>query len=438
MRLMLWLIISIGLGSIIAFAYVTWRNWIAPWQQIERLVRQITAGERPRTFLVEGGRRARQISLALENIFARQHAIAEQFAQRESGTKTILSAMHDGLLVVDASGRVVVANETFRKLFSLREVSGGTPLLDAVRNAELHQLIAETLRNGEPRQSELALTGAQKNSERWLQVSAVPMKNDKIETGGAVVLLHDVTELKRVNEMRSDFVANVSHELRTPLSILRGYIETLLDNPKTSAKELARILEVMERHSKRLGLLVDDLLTLAQLESANSSLQLSEVNLSELFGRVVRDWEKKLVEKRLKVMVDLPATVAIVRADETRLQEVLYNLLDNAVKYSHEKGEIRLHAEQGNNGEIALSVSDSGVGIGKNDLPRIFERFYRADKARSPESIRGTGLGLSIVKHIAQLHGGRVEAESELGKGTTIRVLLPLQLSNAAASVTQT
>jgi two-component system, OmpR family, phosphate regulon sensor histidine kinase PhoR len=438
MRLMLWLIISIGLGSIIAFAYVTWRNWIAPWQQIERLVRQITAGERPRTFLVEGGRRARQISLALENIFARQHAIAEQFAQRESGTKTILSAMHDGLLVVDAGGRVVVANETFRKLFSLREVSGGTPLLDAVRNAELHQLIAETLRNGEPRQSELALTGAQKNSERWLQVSAVPMKNDKIETGGAVVLLHDVTELKRVNEMRSDFVANVSHELRTPLSILRGYIETLLDNPKTSAKELARILEVMERHSKRLGLLVDDLLTLAQLESANSSLQLSEVNLSELFGRVVRDWEKKLVEKRLKVMVDLPATVAIVRADETRLQEVLYNLLDNAVKYSHEKGEIRLHAEQGNNGEIALSVSDSGVGIGKNDLPRIFERFYRADKARSPESIRGTGLGLSIVKHIAQLHGGRVEAESELGKGTTIRVLLPLQLSNAAASVTQT
>jgi two-component system, OmpR family, phosphate regulon sensor histidine kinase PhoR len=438
MRLMLWLIISIGLGSIIAFAYVAWRNWIAPWRQIERLVRQITAGERPRTFLVEGGRRARQVSLALENIFARQHAIAEQFAQRESGTKTILSAMHDGLLVVDASGRVVVANETFRKLFSLREVSGGTPLLDAVRNVELHQLIAETLSNGEPRQSELALTGAQKNSERWLQVSAVPMKSDKIETGGAVVLLHDVTELKRVNEMRSDFVANVSHELRTPLSILRGYIETLLDNPKTSAKELARILEVMERHSKRLGLLVDDLLTLAQLESANSSLQLSEVNLSELFDRVVRDWEKKLVEKRLKVVVNLPPTVATVRADETRLQEVLYNLLDNAVKYSHEKGEIRLHAEQGKNGEIALSVSDGGVGIAKNDLPRIFERFYRADKARSPESIRGTGLGLSIVKHIAQLHGGRVEAESELGKGTTIRVLLPLQLSNAAASVTQT
>jgi two-component system, OmpR family, phosphate regulon sensor histidine kinase PhoR len=438
MRLMLWLIVWIGLGSTISFVYVTWRNWIAPWRQIERLVRQITAGERPRTFLVEGGKRARQISLSLENIFARQHAIAEQIAQRESGTKTILSAMHDGLLVVDAGGRVVVANETFRKLFSLREVSGGTPLLDAVRNAELHQLIAESLRNGEPRQSELALTGAQKNSERWLQVSAVPMKNDKIGTDGAVVLLHDITELKRVNEMRSDFVANVSHELRTPLSILRGYIETLLDNPKTSPKELARILQVMERHSKRLGLLVDDLLTLAELESANSNLQLSEVNLSELLGKVVHDWERKLAEKQLKMSVDVAARVPIILADETRLEEVLHNLLDNAVKYSREKGEIRLHAEQRDDDGIALSVSDNGVGIGKNDLPRIFERFYRADKARSPESVRGTGLGLSIVKHIAQRHGGRVEAESEPGKGTTIRVLLPLQLSNAAASVTQT
>src|ERR1700731_2164850 len=154
MRLMLWLIVWIGLGSTIAVVYVTWRNWIAPWRQIERLVRQITAGERPRTFLVEGGRRARRISLALENIFARQHAMAEEIAQRESGTKTILSAMHDGLLVVDAGGRVVVANETFRKLFSLHEISGGPPLLDAVRNAELHQLIAESLRNGETRQNE--------------------------------------------------------------------------------------------------------------------------------------------------------------------------------------------------------------------------------------------------------------------------------------------
>ena len=238
-----------------------------------------------------------------------------------------------------------------------------------------------------------------------------------------MVLFHDITQLKQADKVRRDFVANVSHELRTPLSIVRGYIETLLDNPKTSDKELSRILRVMERHSKRLGLLVDDLLTLAQLESRNTTLQFSDVQLAELFESVIRDWGKQLAEKRLKVAVDLSPDAQTIRADETRLHEVLYNLLDNAVKYSRENGEIHLQAAQHGH-EIMLSVTDNGIGISKDDLPRIFERFYRADKARSRE-LGGTGLGLAIVKHIAQLHGGRVEAESEPGRGTTIRVVLP-------------
>ncbi|PYL23433.1 MAG: hypothetical protein DMF37_09810 [Verrucomicrobia bacterium] len=204
---------------------------------------------------------------------------------------------------------------------------------------------------------------------------------------------------------------------------MRGYIETLLDNPQTSHEELSRILQVMERHSKRLGLLVDDLLSLAQLESRDTDLQLSDVQLAELFESVLRDWGKKLAEKQLKVVVDLSPDARTISADETRLHEVLYNLLDNALKYSRESGEIRLQAVQ-HGPEMVLSVADNGIGIGKNDLPRIFERFYRVDKARSRE-LGGTGLGLAIVKHIAQLHGGRVEAESELGRGTTIRVILP-------------
>jgi two-component system phosphate regulon sensor histidine kinase PhoR len=192
----------------------------------------------------------------------------------------------------------------------------------------------------------------------------------------------------------------------------------------------------MERHSKRLGLLVDDLLTLAELESTNPNLQLSDVNLSELFGKVVRDWEKKFAEKQLKVIVDEPVALPVILADETRLQEALYNLLDNAVKYSRQNGEIYLRAEQRGD-EIVLSVSDSGRGIARNNLPRIFERFYRADKARTPESIRGTGLGLSIVKHIAQLHGGRVDAESELGRGTIVRVVLPVRRAPKRVPVTE-
>jgi two-component system phosphate regulon sensor histidine kinase PhoR len=184
----------------------------------------------------------------------------------------------------------------------------------------------------------------------------------------------------------------------------------------------------MKRHSNRLDLLAEDLLILAQLESANPNLQLDDVDLSSFFEELIRDWEKKLANKQLKVIIDVAPDLPTLRADRGRLQEALYNLVDNAVKYSCERGEITLMARPRDQ-QIVLSVSDNGIGIGKEDLPRIFERFYRADKARSHNSVRGTGLGLAIVKHIAQLHGGHVEAESELGKGTAIRVVLPITLA---------
>src|SRR5947208_695215 len=316
---MSWLFLSAICLVLATIALATWRKWIAPWRSIEQLVREVAGGQRPRTFLVDGGTQAQRVGLALESIFRRQQ-----------------------------------------------------------------QLDLPT---------------------------------------GAVVVFHDITQSKRLDQVRSDFVANVSHELRTPLSILRGYIETLVDNPETSREELARILQVMERHSKRLGLLVDDLLSLAQLESSTTTLEIDQVRLPELFDHILRDWKEKLGEKNLKVIVYLSQDASPIRADETRLQEVLYNLLENAVKYSRENGEIRVQAAR-RGSEIVLSVSDDGIGISKDDLPRIFERFYRADKARTRE-VGGTGLGLAIVKHIAQLHGGRVEAESELGRGTTIRVVLP-------------
>jgi two-component system, OmpR family, phosphate regulon sensor histidine kinase PhoR len=413
-------------GIFAATVLVLWRKWVAPWAQIEQLVAQVARGERPPTFLVDGGADSKRVGLALESIFARQQELERQIAGRESGTQTILGAMQDGVLVVDAHRRITLMNGPFEKLFELRGTAVGAPLLETVRHATLDWLIAETLRTGEAMRSELNLADPRARSERHIEVSAVPIKHAVDETTGAVVLFHDITELKRLDQIRSDFVANVSHELRTPLSILRGYIEMLLDNPKTSREELARILSIMERHSKRLGLLVDDLLSLARLESSNANLELSAVRVEELFNNVVRDWKEKLAAKNLKVIVDLAPDVSTFRADETRLREVLYNLLENAVKYSRENEQIHLRAAQ-RGSQLVLSVTDNGLGISKDDLPRIFERFYRADKARSRE-LGGTGLGLAIVKHIAQLHGGRVEAESELGKGTTIRVVLPICL----------
>jgi two-component system phosphate regulon sensor histidine kinase PhoR len=400
------------------------------------MVDRIARGEKPRTFLVDGGAGPRRVGLVLEGLFNRSHQFSQQIAERTSGAQTIFAALHDGLLVVDTRHRLTLVNRTFEQLFGPREDFVGRPLLEVIRDPALDRLVGETLLSSGPQHSELTVADTQTGFPRRMQISAVALKNERDETTGVVVLFHDITQLKQADEIRRDFVANVSHELRTPLSILRGYIETLADDPDTSPEELARILEVMRKHSDRLGVLVDDLLTLAQLESANPNLQLSDVRLSELFAAIVRDWAKKFSEKKLSIHVGIASELPPIRADEARLQEILYNLLDNALKYSQRGGRIDLQAQRRGD-EVALSVSDTGVGINESDLPRIFERFYRADKARSRE-LGGTGLGLSIVKHIAQMHGGRVEAESEPGRGTTIRVLLPLNGEAAQAAVTET
>ena len=416
---MIWLLLCAVVALAVAVALIARRRWIAPWRQVEELVTEIERGERPRTFLIDGGAQAQRIGLRLEKVFEDLQQLNKQIGKRESGMQTIFSAMHDALLVVDSNRHLILVNETFRRLFALPEISEGAPLREIVRDATLDRVINDALDRGGPVRIELTLDGSK------IELDAVATRNNAGEITGALVLFHDITELKKIDQVRRDFVANVSHELRTPLSILRGYIETLLDSPETSRAELSRILKVMERHSKRLDLLVDDLLTLAQLESGNPNLQLGDIAVSSFFRELIRDWEKKLATKQLNAVVDLPSDLPAIRADRTRLQEALYNLLDNAVKYSCEHGEIRLIARQRDQ-EIVLSVSDDGVGIAEDELPRIFERFYRVDKARSHDSVRGTGLGLAIVKHIAQLHGGRVEAESELENGTTIRVVLPI------------
>ena len=414
---MTWFVLILICVAFGCAAFVVWRKWIAPWQQVEQVIAQIGRGERPRTFLMEGSVPAQRIGFQLEKIVTELEQLQKQIAKRESGMQTIFSAMQDALLVVDSNREVTLTNETFRKLFVLPEISVATPLLEVVRNATLDRVLTDAFSGQGPSRSELAVDGSQ------IELYAVATRNEAGDITGALVLFHDITELKKMDQVRRDFVANVSHELRTPLSILRGYIETLLDSPETSRDELSRILRVMERHSKRLDLLAGDLLTLAQLESANPHLQLGDIDLSSFFRDVIRDLEKKLANKQLDLLVDVSPDLPPIHADRTRLQEALYNLLDNAVKYSREHGEIRLSARQ-RDGEVELAVSDDGIGIAKEDLPRIFERFYRADKARGPD-VRGTGLGLAIVKHIAQLHGGRVEAESELDKGTIIRVVLP-------------
>ena len=414
-----------GLGLIAAIAF--WRKWISPWKDARELADAVVAQRPPRKVLISGNPEAHRVGLALEQLMDRRRDLEEQVLESRSSIETVFAAMLDGLAVIDDRRVVRLMNREFRRLFDVANNGSGT-LLELVHNAAVDRLATEAIRRREPQREPIEITrgGAE---PRVLEVSAVPLAENASPQNGAVLLFHDITDVRKVEKMRRDFVANVSHELRTPLSIFRGYLETLLDDPHQSPSELRRILEIMERHSNRLTALVEDVLSLARLESAGMELHRTQVDLPELLHSIMRDWEKRLAAKELKSHLNFPGSLPAIDADETRLQEVIYNLLDNAVKYSKPGGTVFLRAEP-EGGNVRISVADQGAGISREDLPRIFERFYRADKSRSAEQ-SGTGLGLSIVKHIAQLHGGTVEAQSELGKGTTIGVVLPVRVTQS-------
>lgn len=411
----------VAVGLIVALA--VWRKWISPWKDARELADDIVEQRPPRKFLISGNPEARHVGLALEKLMDRRGDLEKRVRESESSAQTILGAMPDGLAVVDERRTVQLMNPELRRIFGIAEKLSGGTLLELVHNASVDRLALEAIRVQEPQRDSIELSRGG-SEPRELEITAVPFGENSPDTKGAVILFRDVTHFRKVEKMRRDFVANVSHELRTPLSIFRGYLETLIDDPHQPPGELLRILEVMERHSNRLNALVEDVLSLARLESPGVEMTLSEVDLPELLHSIMRDWEKRLAAKQLKSHLNFPGNLPRLRADETRLQELIYNLLDNAVKYSKAGGTVFLRAEPAGD-SIRISVADKGIGIPESDLPRIFERFYRADKSRSSEH-SGTGLGLSIVKHIAQLHGGNVEAQSELGKGTTISVLLPV------------
>ena len=415
---MLWWTLGIALLLVVAAAFVLQRLYLRPWRELEHLLTRIGRGEQPPTFLLGGTAQTRRVGVALEQLLLRQRELDRQVSKDAAEVRAVFAALTDGLLVVDSTQRILICNPAFEQLYGQSHIATGTALLDIVRDSDVIEPIRAALDQARARVAEVTAPDRKKQ----LQLTAVPITQNG-EASGVVAVFHDISRLKQADEIRRDFVANVSHELRTPLSIFHGSLETLLESGDLDEDETRHIYEVMKRHSDRLNLLVNDLLSLARLESKEANLQLAEIKLRDFLESVTRDWAKRLAGKNLRLQLEVPDNFPTVRADERRLEEVVHNLLDNAVKYSHQNGRILLQAGAPDQ-EVVLSVRDEGIGIAANDLPRIFERFYRADRARSRE-VGGTGLGLSIVKHIAQLHGGRVEAESVVGQGTTIRVILP-------------
>jgi two-component system phosphate regulon sensor histidine kinase PhoR len=325
----------------------------------------------------------------------------------------LFDSMLEGLLLLDRHRKIYLTNRAFKNLFQLKIEPRGKTILEALRSHEIDELVARAEKEKQVFNHELKLPDL---NERWLQVNAAAISNSAGESEGTILVFHDLTRLKQLENQRAEFVGNVSHELRTPLSLIKGYVETLLDGARENPEVAERFLKIIERNAQRLDFLIQDLLTISALESERISLDLSPVNLSALVEKVFADLQSRAETKKIKLQNQLPELVA--NADANRLEQVFANLVDNAIKYGRNEGSVFIGGKNLADGKLEIFVRDDGPGIPPESLPRIFERFYRVDKARSREA-GGTGLGLAIVKHIVQAHGGEVRAESEPGKGAT-------------------
>jgi two-component system phosphate regulon sensor histidine kinase PhoR len=343
--------------------------------------------------------------------------------------ETVYDSMIEGLLLLNDAGRVQLANRAFVRLFATTGDHAGKPLLEVLRWHELADLVAILDAKDRWRSREMRFPGA---GELWLQVSAAAILDADQQRHGTILVFHDVTRLKQLERTREEFVANVSHELRTPLSHIKGYVETLLNGAKDDPTVATRFLQTIERNAGRLQLLIEDLLTISELESGRVLLNLQSVSLRNVAGKVFDDFKARAAVRAVTLTNELPEVS--VRADAARIEQVLSNLVDNAIKYGRPGGQVVLAARALPENMLEVSVRDDGPGLPPEAMERIFERFYRVDKARSREQ-GGTGLGLSIVKHIVQSHGGRAWAKSESGKGATFCFTLAQGQSGSPAGV---
>lgn len=362
----------------------------------------------------ERGRQQREFeSLRQQHEQARARELAQQQA--------LFNSMSEGVLVLDGEGRVRLVNQALERLFAITGDIRGRTVMEALRLHQVQELVNQTLVKGQVEDFELELPGLDGN--RSLQVNSAVVLGPDGRQQGMILVCHDLTRLKQLENTRREFVANVSHELRTPLSMIKGYVETLIDGAKDKPEVALKFLQTIEKHADRLTYLIEDLLTISRLESGQIVMNLQSAELHGVAEHVRTDLESRAAAKEVTLLNEIPADTAA-NADAERLQQVLFNLVDNAIKYGRAGGTVVIGARRNDNKQVELWVRDDGPGIPPEAQTRVFERFYRVDKARSRDA-GGTGLGLAIVKHIVQSHGGEVWVESEPGQGATFFFTLP-------------
>lgn len=407
------LILAFILGSIMAAGTIKSVN------NMIKVSRKFSQGDFSKRILCRSGDEVEELALTLNRMAEDiENKIGEIRIQNQK-LAAIFNSMIEGIILVDKEGRIVSINPAAEKMFDITKKDGkGRLFLDAIRNTDMSELINTALKNERSVWSDITIIYP---VHRVFEISINPIF-EKNAINGCLAVIHDATEIKRLETIRSDFVANVSHELKTPLTSIKGFVETLLEGALDDKENNRKFLKIINDHVQRLDSLVNDLLTLSHLESKEIAIKKSAILFRPQVEEIISGFKSQLEKKEITIKNELLSDIEV-EADKDRIEQVLTNLIDNAIKFNKKKGAIRIYANETNN-DVKITVEDSGSGIPIKDINRIFERFYRVDKARSRE-LGGTGLGLSIVKHIIGLHGGKVGVESIEGFGSKFWFTLP-------------
>jgi two-component system phosphate regulon sensor histidine kinase PhoR len=401
-------IISLGISFALA------RRVSRPISQMAQAAKMISKGDLSQRIRVDSrdevGDLAWSFNRMSEELEKQMGALAKEVSEKEA----VLSSMIEGVLAIDRDEHVILINLAAQRMFELRpDDTLGKFHWEVIRNPEASNLFKEILKTQIQKTVEFQIGPL---DEKTFMVHAAPIRLKERGILGVVAVFHDVTEVRRLEKVRMEFVANVSHELRTPLTSIKGFVETLKRGALDERENALNFLDIIERHTDRLNRLITDLLELSRVETGKKKMDFQPIRVEELINRVISHFVEISNRELQKIKLNIPSDLPMVLADEEGIETVLRNLLDNAIRYTPEKGEIDIISTDKDD-YIEIAVADNGIGIPSKDLPRIFERFYCVDRARSRE-LGGTGLGLSIVKHIIESHGGTVSVESEVGKGS--------------------
>ena len=383
--------------------------------RVKRFAQRAAAGDFTPLQRAAAGDELADLADAVGGMVAQLGQTIHTLTDERNRSAAILGSMVEGVAVVGGDERILYCNQAFEQILELPQGSSqGKKLVEGLRQADLVTAVRQVLPGGDEVTGEVEVGTVRRRS---FSVTAAPVR--AAEASSAVLVLHDITELRRLERVRRDFVANVSHEFKTPLTAIQGFAETLLGGALDDKANRKRFVEIIREHARRLARLTDDLLKLSRIEAGRLDLESRPVSVAGLVNGCVETARLNAESRGLRIVVELPEGLPPVRGDAVQLDEVLQNLIDNALQYTPSGGRIDVTARS-NGHEVIFTVADTGIGIPESDLERIFERFYRVDAARSREA-GGTGLGLSIARHIVDAHGGRIWVESAVGQGSRFR-----------------